>query len=687
VGRVGFWLKPGKAQVSSLTECKLHADFRVLIRVGEPIGDSTPAKHEIPWVIVSLLFLFDLRYGQVTSRQFRINPKLLFLGCVFAQLCNAEKGKLVVKVEDVQQRAIKNVEVGIDGIGGSGITGNDGKIVLTLGNATKDGDWVSLYLIHSPPGKDLVIISPWDRRTMVPPFADKAENFVRIVVVQRGDRTALESGTVLAALTAKINKENAAKSSNKSRVLEDPVVALNAIAKQYGFDPAVLDRQIRAWGGKTSDPYEAGLAALYQRNFPEASNRLRTSLEVRENKLATDQKAVEADQNAVADAAFFLGSSLYEQGRYRESVEAYGQCLRLKPNEPSVLNNLALSLTGAGDYSGAELLYNRVLAADEKAPGTGYPDVARDLNNLAELLRTKGDYAGAEPLDRRALAIAERSLGPDHPELGDCLNNLSLLLLEEGDYGQAEPFSRRALANYEKTLGPDNPNVAAALSNLAGILNAKGDNADVERLLRRALTIDEKALSPEHPTVATNLNNLAALLRAKGEYADAERLFRRALAIDENTLGPDHPSVANTLSNLAELLDARGEYADAELLCRRAVAIDEKALGPDHPHLGAELNILAGLLLVRGDYADAEPLCRRALAIYERAFGPYHPNIAITLNNLAGVLNAKGDRAGAEQLYRRALTIDLIALGPAHPMTILLKKHLDEFLEAHVGEK
>ena len=112
-----------------------------------------------------------------------------------------------------------------------------------------------------------------------------------------------------------------------------------------------------------------------------------------------------------------MGSSLYQQGKYRESAVAYQRCLQLPPDDATVLNNTALSLMLAGDYAGAEPLYRRALAIDEKALGPDHPGVAIDLNNLAALLYTKGDYAAAEPLYRRALAIDEKTLGPDHPNV------------------------------------------------------------------------------------------------------------------------------------------------------------------------------------------------------------------------------------------------------------------------------
>src|SRR5208283_1626342 len=210
----------------------------------------------------------------------------------------AESGYLVVHVEDVQRHPIGGVQIGTAGDGGSAFTGDDGKARIPLAKETKEKSWVSLQILKSPPHKDFVMVSPWDYRAVVPLFENESENFVKVVVVQRGDRLALESGTALAALTAQINKANAPKSADKQAPQEDPKANLAAVAKQYGLTPADLDQAIRAWGAKATDPYEAGLAALYERNYAKASAQLADSLRGREEKLAGDQKAV-------ADAAFF----------------------------------------------------------------------------------------------------------------------------------------------------------------------------------------------------------------------------------------------------------------------------------------------------------------------------------------------------------------------------------------------
>jgi len=200
---------------------------------------------------------------------------------------------------------------------------------------------------------------------------------------------------------------------------------------------------------KATDPYEVGLAALYERNYVKASAQLTDSLRGREEKLAADQKK---DQEAVADAAFFLGSSLYGQGKPNEAATAFRRCLQIQPDDVVVLNNLALNLADAGDYTGAEPLFFLALTNAVKILGSAHPFVAIVVTNLAGLYEDKGDYEMAEPLYRRLLAMDEAALGPNHTEVARDLDNLARLLKEKGDNLGAEPLYRQSLAINEKAL-------------------------------------------------------------------------------------------------------------------------------------------------------------------------------------------------------------------------------------------
>ncbi len=116
--------------------------------------------------------------------------------------------------------------------------------------------WVSLQILHSPPGKDLVIVSPYDDRTLVPPFKNTAENFVRVVVIERGNFAVLQDPSVLRAFAERINKANAPKTADKQAAedpkanADDPKANLDAVAKRYGLSSENLDRAIRAWGSE-----------------------------------------------------------------------------------------------------------------------------------------------------------------------------------------------------------------------------------------------------------------------------------------------------------------------------------------------------------------------------------------------------------------------------------------------------
>ena len=65
----------------------------------------------------------------------------------------SEAGILVVHVKDVQRRPIVGVQIGVEGDGGSAITGDDGKARISLAKETTEKTWASLQILKSPPGK------------------------------------------------------------------------------------------------------------------------------------------------------------------------------------------------------------------------------------------------------------------------------------------------------------------------------------------------------------------------------------------------------------------------------------------------------------------------------------------------------------------------------------------------------
>lgn len=491
-----------------------------------------------------------------------------------AGVCWAQQTTLIVQVKDLENRPIQRVEIAVAGTTQSGTTGPIGIAKIKLDPILSENGWITLE-VKSLPSKSYVLISPWNSSLQILPVDSQRNNVVTVVLADRGDHALLENPTALATITARI-----ARASSPMTKEIDPEEqgreGLESMAKVFGLAPGDIDSAIRTWGEKAEDPYAQGLVALYERNFALASDRLTETLGALKEDSAKSQVVGQ-------DVAFFLGRSKYEEGKYEEAAAVYRYAQKLRPDDPILLNNLALSTDMSGDHAGAELLYRQMLARDEEILGSNHPDVSRDLGNLASLLRLKGDATAAEPLLRRVLALDEKTFGPDQTKVATDLNNLGAVLQAKGNYAEAETMYWRARAIDERVLGPEHPNVARDLNNLGSVLQAKGDKTEAEAIYRRALEIDEKALGPVHAKVATDLSRLAGLLQANSDLKGAEPLYRRALQIDEKAVGPDHPDVAADLDNLAGLLQAKGDLADAEPLYQKALAIAEKSLGKADP--------------------------------------------------------------------------------------------------------
>lgn len=116
------------------------------------------------------------------------------------------------------------------------------------------------------------------------------------------------------------------------------------------------------------------------------------------DRLPLAQSALERARAAASkrwDVHSALGVTLDAQGRFDEAAQAYAQALELSPDNPRVLNNLALSQALNGHLDQAVVTMGR--AADHPRAST------QIRQNLALLLAIKGDPAKAEKLVRQDL--------------------------------------------------------------------------------------------------------------------------------------------------------------------------------------------------------------------------------------------------------------------------------------------
>ena len=314
-----------------------------------------------------------------------------------ATVAQAETGILWVKVLNLKNTPVPKISVGAEGSGSSAITDDRGLARIKLAPQTMPGAWGTLEVS----GGAYAFVSPWNRKVLVPPFEKESENFVTVYLTSRGDREALESGRFAVALAAKFNATLAPKLKDERTTEEERKAALAEVARSFGLTSEEADRAIREWSKKAVDPYDKGEISLYQQNYPEATEQLSRSYEMR--KPAFGKAMAET-----VEVAFSLGQSLYGQGRYREAVEKFQEANALRNDDATIINYLGMALLDAGRYTEAEPLLTRALAINEKALGADHPDTVRSLNNLVSLYYSQGKFAEAEPLIKRVLAIRKK---------------------------------------------------------------------------------------------------------------------------------------------------------------------------------------------------------------------------------------------------------------------------------------
>jgi tetratricopeptide (TPR) repeat protein len=583
---------------------------------------------------------------------------ILALALTLPSSLRAEEGILAVHVEDTKGSPVSGVEIAPKGDGAPGApTDRLGKTRLRLAPATRPGQWVTLQILPKKSGPDWVFVSPWNQRTLVPSFANESENYVPAVLGERGNRDLLTSDQALKAMAARTLEQIGPRLDKSEITQEERKRVLTEQAAAFGLKPEEVDQAIRVWGVKATDPYDAGLAALYERNYPKAAERLEASLEGR-------RKELNAAKAKIAEAALFLGKARYEQGQYKEAISAYRESLEAGGEHLSVLYNLGQALLDLGDLEGAKLHLHRALEISETSLGREHPDVATNLNSLALLDVMQGRYSDAESLYQRSLQIREKALGSEHPLVSTSLNNLASLYEDQGRYSDAEPLYRRSLAIREKTVGPEDPKVGTILNNLALLLDDQERYSEAESLHQRALKIAEKSLGSDHPEFGAALHNLAALYYTQGRFSEALPLFERTLKIWEKVFGTEDLNVAMCLNNLGKTHDALQRYPEAEPLFQRALKIREKALGPDHPDVTTNLNNLAMLYHKQKKLDTAESFAKRALAAAEKSFGACHAGTSIMLENYAAVLIDLGRAEEAQPLLDRVKAIKTGGCSP-----------------------
>lgn len=267
---------------------------------------------------------------------------------------------------------------------------------------------------------------------------------------------------------------------------------------------------------------------------------------------------------SLAEWLFARGAAYRQLGDAPRAVAAFREALRVEPDDPRTLCNLALALSDAGRVQEAIDTWQAALRIDP-----GYADAHNDLghallrlgrfddaeqhfaaavrlgangpapyNNLANLLAARGAYDEALGLFRKALALDP---GAVQPQVG-----IGLVLVHQGNLADA-------IAHYQDMIRR-NPNVPELHTNLGLALMEAGRPDDAIGAYRTALRLN--------PSDARVYHNLGVAQEAKGNLDEAIANYKHALRIE--------PNLALTEKALGLALSAADRYGEAVAHLARA---------------------------------------------------------------------------------------------------------------------
>jgi Flp pilus assembly protein TadD len=194
----------------------------------------------------------------------------------------------------------------------------------------------------------------------------------------------------------------------------DIAKATDASGKEFAKEPRNADKAIAyARNLKAMGEKRQALAVLQQAANFNAGNRALSSeygrLALEFDQLSLAQQLLEAaDDPGNPDWRVISarGTVLAKLGKYRDAVPLYERALALAPNQPSVLNNLALAHAMEGQADRAEPLLKRAAAGENKDP--------RVNQNLSLVLGLQGKYDEARVVAARDLPAANAADNVDY---------------------------------------------------------------------------------------------------------------------------------------------------------------------------------------------------------------------------------------------------------------------------------
>jgi tetratricopeptide (TPR) repeat protein len=251
------------------------------------------------------------------------------------------------------------------------------------------------------------------------------------------------------------------------------------------------------------------------------------------------------------------------------------------------MNDLAVALDRAGNFSCAEQHMRVVLERRESLLGTSHSDTLISLKHLAAMVENQGRHDEAEAIHHKLLAIQDSVTTPDVNAATERLQNFGIILLKQGKLEEAYERFHEVL-RVLKHVDEDNLASYIAMTNFGALLWAQERKEDAWETLSEVYSRCSRNLGMQNPQTIRSMCWLGLILQTLGEdyLCDAENLWAEALKLYNTRLGQYHVDTLRTCRSLAIVLHARERHGRALKLCQHVYEISRRHIefGPRHEH-------------------------------------------------------------------------------------------------------
>ena len=316
----------------------------------------------------------------------------------------------------------------------------------------------------------------------------------------------------------------------------------------------------------------------------------------------------DASDSDKALALTYMGMIYDDKGDYNKAIETLKRALKYKPDDTTVLKNLALAYRHKKDYPNALATITRAIAIDDNNP---------DLLLLqGNIFFDMGRFPDAAKSYTKALDIA-----PNNPQ---ALYNTGLTFLKTGDELSATEYFKKAAA-----ADPTGIIAKSAYSRLGSFYTNRRDYAMAEKYLNLAIQLD-----PNEPINHYNLG-IVYMQRQQFDKALAEFKAAESSGIYEEEL----------LEGLSQAYASLERYDEGIAVLERLRPVENRNV--------AIIARLAELYYRKGDLDTAFEYYKQ-ITIYE----PVSENARVAYANMGNIRDDQHRFDEAVAYYKKALAID-----------------------------